>query len=132
MVTETIKYYLEINAQYVYLVLFDASKALDRVSYYELYNVLLERYMCPHIVRILYYIYTHQQYYVQWNNERCNLFTVSNGVEQGSVISTLIFSMYIDELISKLQYLGLGHNLRKTQGPLSLRPSYPPIYRLPT
>ena len=33
MVIETIKYYLERNAQSVYLVLLDASKAFDRVSY---------------------------------------------------------------------------------------------------
>ena len=58
MVIETIQYYLERNAQSVYLVLLDASKAFDRVSYDRLFNVLLERNMCPHIVRLLYYMYT--------------------------------------------------------------------------
>ena len=108
MVIETIQYYLERNAQSVYLVLLDASKAFDRVSYDRLFNVLLERNMCPRIVRLLYYMYTHQQYYVKWNNERSNLFNLSNGVKQGSVISPLLFSIYIDELFSKLEYLGLG------------------------
>ena len=50
MVIETIQYYLERNAQSVYLVLLDASKAFDRVSYDRLFNVLLERNMCPRIV----------------------------------------------------------------------------------
>ena len=72
MVIETIQYYLERNVQYVYLVVLDASKACDRVSYDILLNVLLESNMCPRIVRLLYYMYTHQQYYVKWNNERSN------------------------------------------------------------
>ena len=49
-------------------------------------------------------MYTHQQYYVKCSN----LFNVSNEVKQGSVISPLLFSIYIDELFSKLEYLGLG------------------------
>ena len=108
MVIETIQYYLERNAQSVWLVLFDASKAFDRVSYDRLFDVLLEINMCPPIVRLLYYMYTHQQYYVKWNNERSNLFNVSNGVKQGNVISPILFGIYIDEVFSKLEYLGLS------------------------
>ena len=53
-------------------------------------------------------MYTCQHYYVKWNIERSNLFNVSNGVKQGSVISPLLLSIYIDQLFSKLKYLGLG------------------------
>ena len=51
---KTIQYYLEGNAQSVYLVLLNASKAFDRVSYYDIhFNVLPERNVCPRIVRLL-------------------------------------------------------------------------------
>ena len=58
LVIETIQYYLEINAQSVYLVLLDASKAFDRNYYDRFLNMLHERYMCPRIVRLL-LLYVH-------------------------------------------------------------------------
>ena len=58
MVIETIQYYLERNAQSVYLVLLDASKAFDRISYDVRFNVLIERNMCARIVRLLYSMYS--------------------------------------------------------------------------
>ena len=49
-----------------------------------------------------------QQYLVRWNKKHSNLFCVPSGTKQGSVISPLLFSMYIDELFSKWEYVGLG------------------------
>ena len=60
---------------YYILVLLDASKAFDDIHY----NVLFEI-NCVPVLFVLYYMYTHQQYYVKWNNERTNLFNVPNGV----------------------------------------------------
>ena len=55
-------------------------------------------------------MYTHQKYHVRWNNKQSDPFSVSNGVKQGSVIYPLLFSIYIDNLFSKLKQLGLGCN----------------------
>ena len=52
-------------------------------------------------------MYTHQKCHVRWNNEHSDSFS-DVGVKQGSVISPFLFSIYIDNLFSKLKHLGLG------------------------
>ena len=49
------------------------------------------------------YMYTNQSLAVKWNNEKSNVFSVSNGVKQGGVTSPLLFSVYIDDLLIKLK-----------------------------
>ena len=64
--------------------------------------------MCPHIAQLLYYMYTNQVCSVKWDNELSDCFNVSNGVNQGGVISPLLFSCYIDNLFAQLQHSGLA------------------------
>ena len=108
MLIETVQYYLEKGDKSVYVLLLDASKAFDKVSFDVLFNLLLARNVCPRIINVLYYMYTHQTCYVKWNNEYSSSFSVSNGVKQGGVISPLLFSIYIDNLFNELKELGLG------------------------
>ena len=73
----------------LYIVLLDASKTFDKVSFYTLVNV--------------YYMYTNQSCYVTWSNNRSETFNISNGIKQGGVISPLLFS----NLFLELRTIGL-------------------------
>ncbi|CAL4174079.1 unnamed protein product [Meganyctiphanes norvegica] len=107
MALETIEYYKN-NGSNVHALLLDASKAFDRVNYIKLFNKLLDRGMCPLTVRLLLNMYTTQKLQVKWNSNISPKFDVTNGVRQGGVLSPLLFSVYIDELLEKLKRNGIG------------------------
>ncbi|CAL4163386.1 unnamed protein product, partial [Meganyctiphanes norvegica] len=64
--------------------------------------------MCPLTVRLLLNMYTTQKLQVKWNSNISPKFDVTNGVRQGGVLSPLLFSVYIDELLEKLKRNGIG------------------------
>ena len=73
-----------------------------------LFELLLKRNVCPHIIKLLLYMYVNQKSYVKWTNKLSEPFTVANRVKQGAVISPLLFGRYIDNLFKELKQLGLG------------------------
>ena len=107
MVLETIEYYKR-NGSNVHVMLLDASKAFDRVNYIKLFEKLLSKGMCPLTVRLLLNMYTKQKLQVKWNNHMTQKFDVTNGVRQGGVLSPLLFSVYMDDLLEKLRKNGIG------------------------
>ena len=92
---ECIQYYTN-NGSDVFACLLDASKAFDRINYTKLFNILLERNMCPMIIRFLINQYTKQKLCVKWNTIESETFDVLNGVKQGGVLSPILFTVYID------------------------------------
>ena len=81
MLIETIQYYDENGRQPLYVLFLDARKAFDRVCYSELFNILLDKKVCPRIVQLLCYMYLNQACCVKWNSNNSSDFTVSNGVK---------------------------------------------------
>ena len=53
-------------------------------------------------------IYDEQQMRIRWKNSVYDYFTISNGVKQGGVLSPVLFSIYLDQLIVQLRHLGMG------------------------
>ena len=107
MVTEGIDYYQN-NGSPVYMCMLDAPKDFDRVNLLTLFKTLYSRGMCPIYLRLLMKIHEEQQMCVRWNNSVSDYFTISNGVKQGGVLSPVLFSIYLDQLIVQLRHLGMG------------------------
>ena len=108
MVNETIQYYTENGGKRVYVLLLDATKAFDKVSFKVLFDLLLDKNVCPKIVQLLYFMYTNQLCHVKWGGEKSASFPISNGVKQGGVISPLLFGLYVDELFLLLKKVWFG------------------------
>ena len=95
----------------VYFWVFYASKAFDRINHDTLFKKLVNRnvglpaYMT---VRLLVFWYSHQQIFVKWGNVMSSVFTVSNGVRQGVVLSPYMFNVYMDGLSKMLNTCRTG------------------------
>ena len=61
----------------VYVLLLDATKAFDKVSLKVLFDLLLDKNVCPKIVQLLYFMYTNQLCHVKWGGEKSASFPIS-------------------------------------------------------
>ena len=107
VVNEVLQYYANNNSNTL-LTLIDASKAFDRVHYIKLFKLLISRNICPIVAKFLSVLYTNQTFRVKWCSHVTDLTHASNGVKQGGVMSPLLFTVYIDELLIRLQKCGYG------------------------
>ena len=88
----------------------DASKAFDKVNYCKKKYLLhlLERNISPIVLRLLLFMYTNQSLRVKWSSTLSDQFSVMNGVKQGRVLSPILFAVYTDGLLERLQQNGVG------------------------
>jgi hypothetical protein len=104
---ETVNYY-NFNKTNAYIIMLDASKAFDRVEYCKLFKLLLKKSVSPLILRLLINMYTNKKLQVRWGHVMSEKFGAVNGVKQGGVLSPILFSIYMDELLLRLKKSGIG------------------------
>ena len=59
-------------------------------------------------MRLLLYMYTSQTLRVKWGHTVSNYFAVRNGVKQGGVLSPLLFAIYTDSLLKRIEESAVG------------------------
>ena len=78
------------------------------ICHAKLFLKLLNRDIPPTVVRLLMTLYCHQFYCVNWNHNESAPFPVFNGVRQGAICSPVLFCVYFDELLIRLEAAKAG------------------------
>ena len=107
VIKEVVAHYTS-NGSFVYGCLLDATKAFDRVNYGKLFSFLCDRNLPGVVIRFLLDSYSRQNVFTRWNNVLSNAINVENGVKQGGVLSPILFCVYFDELLKRLESSGMG------------------------
>ena len=88
--------------------LLDCSKAFDKCRFDKLFQKLMCKGLPAVVVRVLVFMYEEQQGWVKLGGKKSSSFALTNGTRQGSVLSPLLFSIYLDDLLRELRKLQLG------------------------
>ena len=96
------------NSTPIYACFLDISKAFDCVNNDRLIEILFKRRVPVFIINILSYWFINQTFFVKWQNVISKGFNPTCGLRQGSVISPILFNVYINELSVSLNRIKSG------------------------
>ena len=86
----------------------DAKKAFDTVWHEGLFVKLYNKGLPMCIWHLLYAWYKNSSCSVAWNSTTSTSFPICQGVRQGAILSPLLYSIFIDELLDILSTSGYG------------------------
>ena len=86
----------------------DASKAFERVEYVRLFTILRERALYPVVLRLIINSYVNQCIQIKRKSIIFEKYGIANSVKQGGVLSSILFGLYIDNLIKRLKDCNIG------------------------
>ena len=80
----------------------DCSKAFDKCQFDKLFQKLISKGLPPVVV------YQEQEGWVKLGGKKSSTFRLTNGTRQGSVLSPVLFSVYLNDQLGELRMLQLG------------------------
>ena len=98
MVNEVTTYFMR-RGTAVNACLLDCSKAFDKCRFDKLFEKLIAKGFPPIVVRILIFAYEEQTGCVKLAGKQSTFFKLTNGTRQGSVLSPILFSVYLDDIV---------------------------------
>ena len=104
---ETVNYYVN-NGSRVYCSFLDASKAFDRLVHAGLFLKLIRRHIPLIFLELIMSWYSNLQCRVKWDNCFSESFSITAGVRQGGILSPDFYSIYVDDLLLRLETSGKG------------------------
>ena len=89
----------------------DARKAYNRMNHVKLFDKLIDRGFPSMLMNVLLDWYVKTFSIVKWAGCYSRCISVSSGIQQGGILSPLLFNIYIDSLIHALRVSDLGCHL---------------------
>ena len=111
LVFKTVVEYFNKHGSTVYVSALDLTKAYDKLNQCVLILKLYDIGISRDIVMIVLFWFKNLNAAVVWGNVKSSVFSIKSGVRQGGVCSCLLFNLYVNELIVKLQESGYGCKL---------------------
>ena len=106
-VIETVDYFLRHGGE-VFGCMMDMSKAFDLVKHSLLFRKLLDAGLPVIFIRLLIFIYVNQFANVYWDGCFSTIFSLTNGVRQGAILSAILYCFYVNNLYKILRRNGSG------------------------
>jgi hypothetical protein len=107
---KVVDYYTGLGS-HVFVSFVDFSKAFDKVSYWKLFNKILDDDTDCNIVALLAVWYSKQSTCIRWKNTISRPFSIGNGTRQGGLLSPYFFNRYIRELVRTIMLSNIGCNI---------------------
>jgi exonuclease III len=106
-VKQVVDYYVR-GGSTVNLCTLDISKAFDKVNLFVLLGKLMDRKSPNCLINVLFDWFSHNVIIVKWLNELSSSFQVNLGIRQGGAMSPVLFAIYVDDVLVKLNSSRLG------------------------
>jgi hypothetical protein len=105
LVRHTIDHFVN-NDSTVNIACVDISKAFDNVDHFIMFNKLIDRKLPIRVIMAIKDWYSKSVCSVKWGSCISESFKIFSGVRQGGILSPALFSIYVDDVLGKLNSYG--------------------------